>query len=74
MNAILRCKHLTAEDHADLIELADLLRFVAEFLATAEGPLLRADFAAFTSGGYQLDELRSDLRRFAHRLGGDSDR
>ena len=73
MNDVLRWEHLTAEDHADLVELADLLRFVADFLATAEGPLLRADLAAFTSGGYQLDELRGDLRRFAHWLGGDSD-
>lgn len=52
-------------------ELADTLGFVADFLARAEGPLLRMDFADFTSGGYQLDELRSDLRRFAAWLNGE---
>ena len=51
-------------------ELADMLGFVADFLARAEGPLLRMDFADFTSSGYQLDELRFDLRRFARWLCG----
>ena len=51
-------------------ELADMLGFVADFLARAEGPLLRMDFADFTSSGYQLDELRFDLRRFAGWLCG----
>jgi hypothetical protein len=74
MTKTLRCNDLSVEDQAHLVELADLLRFVADFLATAEGPPLRADFAAFTSGGYPLEELRGDLRRFAHWLGGDSDR
>ena len=50
------------------MELAELLEFVADFLAAAEGPGLRVDFADFTAGGYQLDELRGDLRRFARWL------
>jgi hypothetical protein len=53
------------------VELAELLGFVADFLARAEGPLLRADFAAFTYGGYTLEELRAALGRFAGRLAGE---
>jgi hypothetical protein len=53
------------EDHLMIVELADMLHFVADFLARVEGPLLRADFAKFTYGGYQLEELRADLQRFA---------
>ena len=58
----------------DAWELAELLGFVADFLAKAEGPLLRADFAAHSAGAYQLNELRADLARFAFLLGGDGDR
>ncbi|HWI04989.1 MAG TPA: hypothetical protein VNT52_14350 [Acidimicrobiales bacterium] len=53
------------------VELAELLGFVADFLARAEGPLLRADFAAFTYGSYTLDELRAALGRFAGWLAGE---
>ena len=52
-------------------ELADLLGFVADFLAKAEGPRLRMDFADFTSSGYELVQLRAALRRFAGWLCGD---
>lgn len=53
------------------VDLAELIGFVADFLARAEGPLLRMDFYDFTSGGYSLDELRGDLRRFAGWLSGE---
>ncbi len=53
------------------IELAELLGFVADFLARAEGPLLRADFASFTYGSYTLEELRAALGRFAGWLAGE---
>lgn len=56
------------EDQLVAVELAEMLDFVADFLDRAEGPLLRADFADFTFGGYQLEELRTDLRRFARWL------
>lgn len=59
------------DDQLLATELADLLGFVADFLAQAEGPLLRMDFADFTSSGYDLDELRSALRRFAGWLCGE---
>ncbi len=48
-----------------IVELSEMLDFVADFLAHAEGPLLRADFARFTSGAYSLDEMGQDLRRLA---------
>lgn len=44
-------------------ELAQLVEFVAAFLAWAESPLLRSDFARFTYGAYTLEELRADLGR-----------
>lgn len=59
------------DDEFLCVELAEMIGFVADFLAKAEGPLLRADFASFTSGAYTLEELRADLRRFAGWLGGE---
>lgn len=56
------------DDQLVAIELSETLEFVAEFLACAEGPLLRADFAEHTCGAYTLEELQGDLRRFAHWL------
>lgn len=44
-------------------DLAGLVEFTAAFLARAEGPLLRSDFARFTYGAYTLEELRADLGR-----------
>ena len=58
------------DDESLAVELAELLGFVADFLARAEGPLLQADFAAFTYGSYTLEELRAALGRFAGRLAG----
>lgn len=60
---------LSVDDQAMLVELGDTLCFVSDFLARAEGPLLRADFATFTSGCYSLEELRDCLGRFAGWLG-----
>jgi hypothetical protein len=59
------------DDESLAAELAELLGFVADFLARAEGPLLRADFAAFTYGSYTLGELRAALGRFAGWLSGE---
>lgn len=60
---------MSVDDQVMLVELGDTLLFVADFLARAEGPMLRADFARFSSGGYSLEELRDCLRRFACWLG-----
>jgi hypothetical protein len=53
-------------------ELAELVEFVAAFLARAEGPLLRSDFARFTYGAYTLDELRADLGRLGAWIRGNA--
>jgi hypothetical protein len=60
---------LSVDDQVMLVEVGDTLLFVADFLARAEGPMLRADFATFTSDCYSLEELRDCLRRFAGWLG-----
>ena len=60
---------LSVDDQVMLVEVGDTMRFVADFLERAEGPLLRDDFARFTSGCYSLEELRDCLRRFAGWLG-----
>ncbi len=59
---------LSVDDEAMLVELGDTLCLVSDFLAQAEGPLLRDDFATFTSG-YSLEELGDCLRSFACWLG-----
>jgi hypothetical protein len=53
-------------------DLAELVEFVAAFLARAEGPLLRSDFARFTYGAYTLDELRADLGRLGAWIRGNA--
>ncbi len=65
MRGILSNDGQGVEDQFLIVELAEILGFVADFLARAEGPGLRMDFADFTSGSYELAELRADLRRFA---------
>lgn len=53
-------------------ELAGLVEFTAAFLARAEGPLLRSDFARFTYGSYTLDDLRADLGRLGAWIRGNA--
>jgi hypothetical protein len=60
-----RTRNTNIDDQLLTVELADMLEFVADFLAMAEGPLVRLDFAKFTNGGYTLEELRANLRRFS---------
>lgn len=71
MRGLVRNDAQGVEDQFLTVELAEMLGFVADFLARAEGPLLRVDFAEFTSGSYELVELRADLRRFAGWLTGE---
>ena len=53
-------------------ELAELVEFTAAFLAWAEGPLLRSDFARFSYGTYTLEELRADLGRLGAWIRGNA--
>jgi hypothetical protein len=53
-------------------ELAELVEFTAAFLAWAEGPLLRSDFARFTYGAYTIDQLRADLGRLGAWIRGNA--
>jgi hypothetical protein len=57
----------------DAIELADLLRFLGEWLA-ADREQLEDSLARFVgSTPYCIDMLRHDLSRFRFLLGGSSD-
>ena len=58
---VLDDERLADERLAD--DLAGLVEFTSAFLAWAEGPLLRSDFARFSYGAYTLEELRADLGR-----------
>jgi hypothetical protein len=62
---------IAAEDQLRTMELAEMLGFVADFLAQAEDARLRRDLAELTCGSYELAELRGDLRRFAGWLMGE---
>ena len=53
----------------DAIELAEMLEFLHDWLRTDESPLSQS-LARFANG-YDIDELRAALTRFAFLLGGD---
>ena len=55
--------------HDDIIELGEMLEFLASFL-NAERTVVAPALERFC-GGYSLAELRADLARFAFLLGGD---
>jgi hypothetical protein len=61
-----------ADDELFGDELAELVEFTAAFLAWAEGPLLRSDFARFSYGAYTLDQLRADLWRLGAWIRGNA--
>ena len=50
-------------------ELAELLEFIHEWFAT-DNDALQASLRRFSFGLFSLDELRSDIGRFAFLLGG----
>jgi hypothetical protein len=57
-------------DHA--AELAELLEFIHEWLSVnRDNDALRASLSRFSFGLFTIDELRSDIGRFAYLLGGD---
>lgn len=51
----------------DVVELAEMLEFIAEWF-TDSGDDLTAPLRRHTYGLFTLDELASDLTRFADRL------
>ena len=53
-------------------DLAGLVEFTSAFLAWAEGPLLRSDFARFSYGAYTLEQLRADLGRLGAWIRGNA--
>ncbi len=55
---------------ADAWELAELLEFLREWLESHHSRAGR-DLRLFSGYGYDIDELRADLARFAFLLGGD---
>jgi hypothetical protein len=58
-------------DLGDATELAELLQFLRDWLATDHNHHLRASLDAFVgTRGYDLDHLRADLDRFTFLLGG----
>jgi len=54
----------------DAVELAEMLEFLRDWIDYAPDALAEW-LNRFTGGGYELDELRGDLARFAFLLGGD---
>ncbi|MER6948180.1 hypothetical protein ABT294_29535 [Nonomuraea sp. NPDC000554] len=57
-------------DTTDAIELAELLRFIASWLAADPARLSPSLLAYVGHPAYGLDALRDDLERFTFLLGG----
>jgi hypothetical protein len=58
-------------DAGDAVELGELLEFLRSWF-DRDGDRLAGSFSRFVgNGGYDINELRSDLSRFAFMLGGD---
>lgn len=58
----------------DAFELAELLEFLHDWLASHGGRRIAHELNLFSGYGYSIDELRRDLARFAFLLGGDAER
>ena len=57
-------------NHGDVIELAELLTFVADWLSNTQQPTLTDSLTTFVGHpAYTVDELRADLHRFVFLLG-----
>ncbi|OLE26664.1 MAG: hypothetical protein AUG49_07565 [Catenulispora sp. 13_1_20CM_3_70_7] len=55
----------------DVVELAEMLSFIRDWLGGSDAEILAASFRRFMdTDGYDLAELRSDLARFTFLLGG----
>lgn len=57
-------------DAADAIEIVEAVEWLTEWFAY--DPDLRVSMRRFSFGLSTLDEIASDLRLFAYRLGGES--
>ena len=57
-------------DLADALELAELLQFIADWLAADPARLSSSLLAYIGHPAYGMDALRCDLDRFAFLLGG----
>jgi hypothetical protein len=58
-------------DADEVVELGELLEFVSRWLAEDVERLAESLGRFVGNGGYDIDELRADLSRFAFLLGGD---
>ncbi|PRX59027.1 hypothetical protein B0I32_121131 [Nonomuraea fuscirosea] len=61
---------VTSLDTTDAIELAELLQFISDWLATDPARLAPSLQAYVGHPAYDLDALRADLERFTFLLGG----
>ncbi len=57
-------------DADDAVELSEVLEFLGGWLVSDSEHLGRS-LARFVGDGYELDDLRGDIARFAFLLGGD---
>ena len=55
----------------EAVELGELLEFVGRWLADDDQCLAESLSRFVGNGGYDINELRADLSRFAFLLGGD---
>lgn len=70
MSAEVAAVRLSADDAMELAELLEFLDDWIEFHRTRADRSLKL----FSAYGYDIDELRADLARFAFLLGGDGER
>jgi hypothetical protein len=57
-------------DLSDAAELAEMLTFLAGWLSGSQNPILGKSLATYVSHpAYNVDDLRTDLHRFAFLLG-----
>lgn len=58
----------------DLVELGEMLEFVHDLVASDPNTIADVLHRFLGVDGYSVDDLRSDLARFAFLLGGDGER
>lgn len=66
--------HTTSLRDEDAVELAELFEFLHDWLASHHDKRIARELNLFSGYGYDVDELRADLARFAFLLGGDGER
>lgn len=58
-------------DPLDAVECSELLDFVGRWLASEDDELVASLNCCVGGDGYDINELRADLSRFAELLGGE---